>query len=199
MARIARYDRQSALDKAVVLFWQKGYHNASIKQIEHALDMRPGSIYAAFGSKDGLFLEALACYAKESGDHLSSHLEKYSSIIDGLQDYLREIALACVPGCPLPSRACMVVKTLLESSNTHPAINHQVNQVLDAIERRLGVVLEQAKSNGELKPGVDCNRLARLIQAQIIGLRSFSQRDTRARDVVELGEDMASILDHYRL
>ncbi len=123
MARIARYDRQSALDKAVVLFWQKGYHNASIKQIEHALDMRPGSIYAAFGSKDGLLLKALACYAKESDDHLSSHLAKYPSIIEGLQDYLREIALACHPNGAVPSRACMVVKTLLETSNTHLPIN----------------------------------------------------------------------------
>ena len=103
MARIARYDRQSALDKAVVLFWQKGYHNASIKQIEHALDMRPGSIYAAFGSKDGLFLEALACYAKASGDHLSGHLAKYPSVIEGLQDYLREIARACHPNGAAPS------------------------------------------------------------------------------------------------
>lgn len=199
MARIARYDRQTALDKAVVLFWQKGYHNASIKQIEHALDMRPGSIYAAFGSKDGLFLEALACYAKESGDQLSNHLAKYSSIIDGLQDYLREIALACKPGGPMPSRACMVVKTLLETSNTHLPISREVNQVLDVIEHRLGEVLEQAKYSGELKPDVDCKRLARLVQAQIIGLRSFAQRETSAPNVVELGEDMAGILDQYRL
>lgn len=199
MARIARYDRQTALDKAVVLFWQKGYHNASIKQIEHALDMRPGSIYAAFGSKAGLFLEALACYAKESGDQLSGHLTKYSSIIDGLQDYLREIALACKPGGQVPSRACMVVKTLLETSNTHLPINQEVNRVLDAIEQRFGEVLEQAKNNGELKPDVDCKRLARLLQAQIIGLRSFAQRETSGPNVIELGEDIVGILDHYRL
>lgn len=199
MARIARYDRQSALDKAVALFWEKGYHNASIKQIEYALDMRPGSIYAAFGSKDGLFLEALACYAKESGDFLASHLAKSPHVIDGLQDYLRDIALACVPGGPIPSRACMLVKTLLETSNTHLSINQEVNRVLDSIEHRLGEVLEQAKRNDELKPDVDCKRLARLLQAQIIGLRSFAQRDTCASDMVELGEDMAGILDPYRL
>ncbi len=199
MARIARYDRQSALDKTVVLFWQRGYHNASIKQIEHALDMRPSSIYAAFGSKDGLVLEALACYAKESGDQLTSHLAKYSSVIDGLQDYLREIALACQPGGPMPSRACMVVTPLLETSNTHLPINHEVNRVLDTIEHRLGDALEHARSNRELKPDVDCKRLARILQAQIFSLRSFAQRETSAPNVVELGEDMAGILDQYRL
>ena len=60
MARHARYDRKTALEKAVGLFWEKGYHGSSMKQIEQALDMRPGSIYATFGSKDGLFSEALA-------------------------------------------------------------------------------------------------------------------------------------------
>ncbi|MBC7184501.1 MAG: helix-turn-helix transcriptional regulator, partial [Marinobacter sp.] len=60
MARHARYDRKTALGKAVGLFWEKGYHGSSMKQIEQALDMRPGSIYATFGSKDGLFSEALA-------------------------------------------------------------------------------------------------------------------------------------------
>lgn len=199
MARTALYDRQSALDKAVILFWQKGYHNASLKQIGLALDMRPGSIYAAFGSKDALFLEALTRYAKESSEHLSSHLAKYPSITEGLQDYLREIAMACQPDGLMPSRACMMVKTLLETSNTHLAISQEANRVLDAIEHRLGEVLEQAKSNHELKPDVNCKRLARLLQAQIMGLRSFAQRDTSATNVVELGEDMAGILDHYRL
>ncbi|MFT6430181.1 MAG: AcrR family transcriptional regulator [Halopseudomonas sp.] len=199
MARIARYDRQSAIDKAVALFWEKGYYNASIKQIEHALDMRPGSIYAAFGSKDGLFLEALARYSRESGDFLTNYLAKSPQVIDGLQAYLREIASACVSGGPVPSRACMIVKTLLETSSTHLLINQEVNRVLDSIEQRLGEVLEQAKSNGELKADIDCKRLARLLQAQIIGLRSFAQRDIGASDVVELGEDMARILDSYRV
>ena len=67
MARNARYDRQIALDKAMNLFWERGYAGASMKQIEQALDMRPGSIYATFGSKDGLFSEALAAYAQRSG------------------------------------------------------------------------------------------------------------------------------------
>ncbi|MEP5174815.1 TetR/AcrR family transcriptional regulator, partial [Marinobacter alexandrii] len=65
MARHARYDRQTALAKAVALFWERGYHGSSMKQIEQALDMRPGSIYATFGSKDGLFSEALAAYAEQ--------------------------------------------------------------------------------------------------------------------------------------
>lgn len=198
MARTARYDRQVALEKAMNLFWERGYNGASMKQIEQALDMRPGSIYATFGSKDGLFGEALTAYAEQGGIELQEHLAGYSSVLDGLQDYLRHIAIQSSPGQESPSRACMIVKTLLEASNTNAAIADQVNTILSRIEASLRELLEQAKRQGELTPGTDCARLARFLQAQIIGLRSFAQRDTREEYVTELAEDMAAILDQYR-
>ena len=73
MARHARYDRKTALEKAVGLFWEKGYHGSSMKQIEQALDIRQGSLYAPFGSKDGLFSEALAASADKGGRELAGH------------------------------------------------------------------------------------------------------------------------------
>jgi AcrR family transcriptional regulator len=198
MARTARYDRQVALEKAMNLFWERGYNGASMKQIEQALDMRPGSIYATFGSKDGLFGEALTAYAEQGGIELKEHLAGYSSVLDGLQNYLRHIAIQSSPGQESPSRACMIVKTLLEASNTNAAIADQVNTILSRIEASLRDLLEQAKSQGELASGTDCARLARFLQAQIIGLRSFAQRDTQGEHVTELAEDMAAILDQYR-
>ncbi|MFN2360669.1 MAG: TetR/AcrR family transcriptional regulator [Marinobacter sp.] len=198
MARTARYDRQVALEKAMNLFWERGYNGASMKQIEQALDMRPGSIYATFGSKDGLFGEALSAYAEQGGIALKEHLAGYSSVLDGLQDYLRQIAVQSSPGQEAPSRACMIVKTLLEASNTNAAIADQVNAILSSIEVSLRELLEQAKSQGELTAGTDCARVARFLQAQVIGLRSFAQRDTQGEHVTELAEDMAAILDQYR-
>ncbi|PXX92572.1 TetR family transcriptional regulator [Marinobacter vulgaris] len=199
MARNARYDRQIALEKAMNLFWEKGYAGASMKQIELALDMRPGSIYATFGSKDGLFSEALAAYAERGGAELREHLAGYQSILDGLQEYLRRVARQSSPGTDIPSRACMVVKTLLEASYTNTVVADQANTILHAIEQSLRELLEQAKMRGELDAGTDCARLARLLQAQLIGLRSFAQRDIEPEQVTDLAEDMASILDHYRV
>lgn len=198
MARNARYDRQTALSKAINLFWERGYSGASMKQIEQALDMRPGSIYATFGSKDKLFGEALAAYAQRGGVELKEHLSGYPSVLDGLQDYLRYTGGQSKPGDNVPSRACMIVKTLLEASNTNPAIAVQADTILNTIEQSFRETLKLAKSRGELKPDTDCPRLARLLQTQIIGLRSFAQRDTAAQNVTELAEDMAAILEQYR-
>lgn len=198
MARHARYDREIALEKAINLFWKRGYAGASMKQIEQALDMRPGSIYATFGSKDGLFGEALAAYAQKSGQELREHLAGNSSILDGLQEHLRCIARQASPGGESPSRACMVVKTLLEASNTNTALANQANSILNAIEQTLTELLEQAKAQGELTHDTHCPRLARLLQAQIIGLRSFAQREIESEQVTDLAEDMIAMLDHYR-
>ncbi|MGM0768203.1 MAG: TetR/AcrR family transcriptional regulator [Pseudomonadota bacterium] len=199
MARQARYDRKTALDKAVGLFWEKGYHGSSMKQIERALDMRPGSIYATFGSKDGLFTEALASYAEQGGREMAAHLARYDSIVDGLQDYLRNIAGSCRPDIQSPSRACMIVKTLLEASNTHSLLADQANSILAAIERSLTDLLNQARQRGELVPTADCERLARLFQAQIMGLRAMGERHLAPQAMQHLGDDMAAILDGYRV
>lgn len=199
MARNARYDRQTALEKAMNLFWEKGYAGASMKQIEEALDMRPGSIYATFGSKDGLFREALTSYAQKGGAELHEHLAAHTSVLDGLQEYLRHTARQSKPGEETPSRACMIVKTLLEASNTNAAMADQANTILNTIEESLTELLGQAKVQGELAPDTDCARLARLLQAQLIGLRAFAQRDIDPEHVTGLADDMAAILDHYRI
>lgn len=197
MPRPAQYDRNTALQKAIALFWEKGYHASSMKQIELALDMRPGSLYATFGNKDGLFSEALASYAAQGGQELAEHMAGYGSIVEGLQDYLRNIAHGCTAGHN-PSRACMIVKTLLESSGNKPELAGQADAILQAVETSFTELLEQAKDDGELQPETDCPALARLIQAQIMGLRAMAERGLDDRTLSRLGEDMAGILDVYR-
>ncbi|MEO0920274.1 MAG: helix-turn-helix domain-containing protein [Pseudomonadota bacterium] len=55
MARKEKYDSDETLSRATSLFWMQGYHATSMKDLETALDLGPGSIYARFGSKAGVF------------------------------------------------------------------------------------------------------------------------------------------------
>ncbi|WP_336367739.1 TetR/AcrR family transcriptional regulator [Marinobacter sp. C2H3] len=197
MARQPSYDRDLALDQAVELFWEKGYHASSLKQIEQALDMRPGSIYASFGSKDGLFSEALARYAGHGAKALAEHMASYTSVIDGLKGYLRDIARDCSDESRRPSKACLIVKTLLESSRTHPVMSQQANAFLADIEEGLKRWLERARDQGELDASVDCRRLARFIQGQIMALRIMAERPLPPDALTALGEDMAATLDPF--
>lgn len=199
MARNARYDRKTALDRAVQLFWKRGYYATSMKQIEEALDMRPGSIYAMFGSKDRLFSEALQLYALQSQEMFDEEFTQQESVLTGLQNYLRRIVEACTPDSATPARTCMMVKTLLETSNTHSSISSQVNVLLQNVENSMASILQRAKETGELIANTDTERLARLLQAQIIGLRSFAQREITAQQVTDLANDIIATLEPYRI
>ncbi|MEC4506357.1 TetR/AcrR family transcriptional regulator [Klebsiella pneumoniae] len=68
MARPTLHDKSETLGRAIHVFWRKGFSNTSIKDLEMALDMRPGSIYASFDSKAGLFTQALSVYATHQAD-----------------------------------------------------------------------------------------------------------------------------------
>ena len=101
MARKAGYDREKVLDKALELFWAKGYHGTSLKDLEVALDMRPGSIYAAFGSKEGLFAETLRLYADRSEQQFHQTMAAAETPLAGLAAHVR--ALGRQPSMPAPS------------------------------------------------------------------------------------------------
>ncbi|GGY60381.1 TetR/AcrR family transcriptional regulator [Marinobacter zhanjiangensis] len=196
MPRVAKFDRNKALEDAVRLFWERGYSGTSMKHIEKALDMRPGSLYATFGNKDGLFREALDIYAGRMSQSMAESLEDSATIMDGIFAYLRSLTVQ-MTAPDSPARACLVVKTLLEVTEEQEELRALVNKRLQAVEDYLVELLETARAQGELKPGVDSRRLARLIQAQIMGLRSLAQRDIDAEHVKTLTEDIITALGAF--
>ncbi len=201
MPRSAIHDRDVSVERAVRLFWSRGYHATSLKDVEQVLDMRPGSIYAAFGSKAGLFGKALERYSRAISEDFVRATEAVESPVEGIRHYLREVARACAGAggseAAWPTPGCMLVKTVLELGDEEPAIREQANQVLAEVESLLTARLSEAKARGELRPDVQPRRLARLLQAQIMGLRVFAVRDVSPRAVRELGEDMGRIIDPY--
>ena len=196
MSRTALYNRQEALDRAIKLFWHKGFHATSLKDIEQALDMRPGSIYAAFGNKDGLFQEALDHYAKASLTELERILAHHQSPLSGLAAFIRQ--LGGIRDKDLPSRACMLVKSLLELGAREQAALQKVEKLLAGMESRFAECFVEAQRLGELDAELDPLRLARRLQAEVMGLRAFAQRDVDSAAVRALAEDMAFSIEGLR-
>ncbi|WP_413500379.1 TetR/AcrR family transcriptional regulator [Psychrobacter maritimus] len=197
MSRTALYNRQEALERALKLFWQKGFHATSLKDIEEALDMRPGSIYAAFGSKDGLFQEALDYYARLGLTELERILNHYESPLLGLAAYVRQ--LGGIRDKELPSQACMLVKSLLELGAREQAALQKVEMLLAGMETRFIDCFSAAQRLGELDSTLDATRLGRRLQAEVMGLRAFAQRDVDSEAVHALAEDIALSIEALRI
>ena len=197
MSRTALYNRQDALERALQLFWQKGFHATSLKDIEEALDMRPGSIYAAFGSKDGLFQEALDYYARLGLSELERVMGAYQSPLLGLAAFVRQLGGIRDKG--LPSQACMLVKSLLELGAREQTALQKVEMLLAGMELRFINYFTEAQRLGELDSKLDPTRLGRRLQAEIMGLRAFAQRDVESAAVQALAEDMARSIEALRI
>lgn len=196
MARKAQQSRAESLDRALSLFWKQGYHATSLKDLERALDMHPGSIYAAFGSKNALFLEALERYATGGQREFERMLAGHGRAVDALADYVRE--LGRLREVDLPSRACMLTKSLLELYEAEPALRIRVETLLAAMEALFVATFERARERGEIALSCDPERLGRRMQVYVMGLRSYALREGDGAALREVAEDIALEIERLR-
>ncbi|WP_237059689.1 TetR/AcrR family transcriptional regulator [Microbulbifer sediminum] len=187
MANTAKFDRREVLEKATRLFWQKGFHATSTRDIQQAIDMRPGSIYAAFGSKSGLFREVLRFYAENMTDQLTRCLTANSTVLGGLRAFFRLLLLE--GSSDAPSELCLLAKSLSELDEEESELLRETRALLAATEEAFRLQVEKAVGRGELGPATDTALLARQLQIQLIGLRSYL-RATGDRGAV------SQVIDH---
>lgn len=189
MPRTALHSRDETLEKALNLFWKKGFHATSLKDLEYALDMRPGSIYAAFRSKEALFREVLAVYANVLREDFGRMVARSPSVLDGIAEFIRRAGTR-PPNDP-PSRACMLVKTLLETNDDNSQVGQDARTYLAHMECAFEMAFERAIETGEISAENDARRLARKLQTGIFGLKVYAQREDFNEVVLELAEDIA--------
>lgn len=169
MARPAEFKREEVLGKAMQAFWDQGYRGTSMADLVEVTDLKPGSLYAAFHSKEGLFLAVLDHYGERSVARVEQTLKQADSPLQGIRSYFRQLAEdAAKPG---GRRSCLLVNTVLELSRQNERVQARVNRHLDKIEGLFRHALEDAQANGELAPDKDPVALAAFLMANIWGLR----------------------------
>lgn len=188
-----KYDRQEVIEKATNLFWEKGFHATSMRNIQEAIDLRPGSIYASFGSKEGLFKEALHYYASAGLEQLAANAKSSPSPLEALKTFIRN---AVTGTSSAPSNMCMLVKSVAElTENDNAELLAEAKQYLHSIEDAFTTLLAQAKEGGEIDTSKDPRRLARFLQMQLMGLRSYARANDGNIPTDELLEDAFSCLN----
>ena len=196
MGRAQPYDRDAALAAATALFWRKGYHATSLKDLEAALSMKPGSIYAAFKSKEALFLESLDRYFVAGRDELSAIVETTTSPLCALADFL--LSFADTERTGNGPYACMVVKTMLDATLEDAEIAARSRQYLDDMQGEIVRGFQRAKELGELSADADIDLLAHRFQAELTALRIEAQRGCAPEKLRALAESMALDVERLR-
>ena len=152
------FDRSAALARAMEVFWTKGYEGASISDLTEAMGIGSPSLYAAFGSKEALFREAIELYGRTEGPAIWDAVENAPDARSAVAGFLTATAHSFSrPGKP---RGCMVVLSQLNateaSASVCAALRENRAQGQSGLERRL----RRAVEVGELAPGTDVAALA---------------------------------------
>jgi AcrR family transcriptional regulator len=176
------FDREAALDCALRLFWTQGFEGTSISDLTEALDINPPSLYAAFGSKEELFREALGLYGRAYGLPIERAIAEEKTALDAVVRILLEAA-HLFPAGATPG-GCLVSTGVLTCAPDHRSIA----DVLAAHRELMVTALEQritaGKAKREIPRDADPATLARYVATVISGM------SVQARD----GADEATLL-----
>lgn len=172
------FDREAVLGRAMRVFWERGYEGTSIADLLRAMGITPPSLYAAFGSKEQLFREAIEYYSRIEGAGTAIAMRRDGSARDAIERMLRANADAYAePGKP---SGCMVVLC----ATIGPPANASVRAYLatqrglsqDEVQHRL----EVAVTEGELPAGTDTAGMALFYTTVLQGM-SLQARDGAGR------------------
>jgi AcrR family transcriptional regulator len=159
IGRPREFDRGAALEAAMVLFWRKGFAATSMNDLCDAMDVRSPSLYAAFGSKEALYLEAIQRYVEIFGPPVWDGLAEGATARAGVQNLLLA-ATESLPESHVSPGGCMAA--LAAVCDEWPAgIAGVVRKIRREMLRMLRSRLEAGVANGELPPSTDIEGLSR--------------------------------------
>ena len=161
------FDIEETLDRALHVFWRKGYEGTTLPDLTEAMGINRPSLYAAFGSKEGLFRRALDRYAEQTGCLMGEALKEPSARA-AVERLLRATADALTD--PKNPRGCLAVQGALSCGEAAEPIRQELNARRAAVEVALRERFERAKAEGDLPPGSDAADLARYVATVIQGM-----------------------------
>lgn len=186
--RPREFDRDVALDTAMVLFWRHGYESVSIAQLTDAMGIAPASLYAAFGSKAQLYEEAVTLYQRRRTAQIASSLEGDRPVRDALRDMLQSAVEAMTdPSC---QPGCMVSGGMLFSAPENAGVAQLTADIRRSLQQKLAARLHRAIEAGEIAGSAGAGDLSRYFMSLLHGM-SVQARDGASREallaVVRLG------------
>ncbi|MDU6388315.1 MULTISPECIES: TetR/AcrR family transcriptional regulator [unclassified Pantoea] len=163
------FDTDTALDNAMIVFRQKGFHASSVADLSEAMNLTAGSIYKAFKDKRTLFLRVFERYISVRGADLRARLQHYPTgrarIGELLQFYLdsaREIE---------GRRGCLVVGSTVELQSLDEELSELVRQAVLRNRNFLIALIREGQQDGSVSASLDAETAAGLLLCVAFGMR----------------------------
>lgn len=194
MARPKEFDPDEALDKAMHVFWHKGYEATSMEDLLSAMDINRGSLYATFGDKRELFVKAMDRYC--TGGGVGSRISILTQPGPALPLIRRFIGSMLEFGLSDPQRrGCLITNTVMELAPHEKDIARRVSGRLRMAEEAFFTLLTRAQQEGDLAQGKNPRALARFLTTMMQGTIVMIKAGIPAAQIRQTADTALSILE----
>ena len=173
MPWVKNFDVEETLDKAMHLFWARGYEATSMDDLVKGMGINRGSIYSTYGDKRKLFIAALNRYDVKCRKAQLTALEHENSpkaAINALFYGWIDRAMA-----DPDNSGCLLTNTALELASHHEDIGEIVADSQRDIEKFFRRMIKRGQRSGEISPTLSATKTAQSLLAALIGLLVLSR------------------------
>jgi AcrR family transcriptional regulator len=172
--RPREFDKDSVLDRAMLIFWRNGYEGTSLSDLTAAMNINRPSLYSTFGDKEQLFFRVLERYLETYGTKGVRQLAEHSNIEMAIAAFL-DCVVEQLTDSRLPP-GCLIANSTLEcGGNRFEAIGRRLSQCHAETEAALYNRLRLAQTEGQLSDAEDVQALAQFFTATMLGMGTIAR------------------------
>ncbi|MFT4000564.1 MAG: TetR/AcrR family transcriptional regulator [Rhizobium sp.] len=190
--RPREFNMDSALDEALNVFSERGYHAASISELTEAMGLTAGSVYKAFGDKRGVFLAAFGRYRQVRQQLIDETLAEAPNGYEKLRALVTFFAEASCG--EIGRRGCLVVGSATELVLFDDEVASRVGVAFDFDERRILDLIRLGQADGSIAGNIDPEITARALLALTKGMRVIGKTGRKTEHMLAVAETAMKLL-----
>ncbi|PRX57275.1 TetR/AcrR family transcriptional regulator [Flagellimonas meridianipacifica] len=193
MPRTKQFDENKVLNKAMELFWEKGFHATSMQDLVSHLGINRASLYDTFGGKEELFNRAFQEYRNSSGDAVKGILAAEPSVKKGFHK-LFDFAIEEAVG-DTSRKGCFVVNTATELIPNDGAMHSILQNHMNSVEELFATHVQKGIDRGEIDASKNAKDLGLMLFTFYNGFRVVSKIDSDPKKLQRMVAAALSVLD----
>ncbi|WP_119792492.1 TetR/AcrR family transcriptional regulator [Flavobacterium anhuiense] len=183
MARTKEFNEDQALDKAIEIFWYKGYNGTSAQDLVNHLGLSRSSLYDTFGDKQKLFVKSLKRYQKQNLDSLNELFENAENIKTALTEIFKQAVIESLQD--RITKGCFMVNSAVELAMHDPEIAKIVHDNQKVVEDVFCNAVRKGQELGQISEKQDARSLARFIFNNYSGIRVLARAGEKDKQVYD--------------
>ena len=192
MARPKEFVREDVLDKAMQLFWARGFETPSIQDLVECMGIGRSSLYDTFGSKEELIFEALDCYVSQMKGRILANLDRPGPARQVIDDFFRNLIERDFGG---HTKSCLITRAALMTGRSNEEILDRACDFLNLVEDAFHRILSNGLEGGEITPEKDARALARFFVNAMQGISVTAAARAERNTLEDVVRTTLSVLD----